>query len=766
MAFEPVHLTGVIGADRPRLEGADKVGGRTRYQSDHHLPDLAHACLATATIARGRVRAIDQSGLAALPGILTVLTHENVGEAIRSGKPPSEGGYHPAPAAPLGSDRVAFAGEVVAMVVAGTLEAAEAGVAALGISYEAEPAAASFDSPLATEVEPKSVAPTRLSSGDVEAALASAAVMVDQLYSTPPQHHNAMELYGVTCAWDGDRLTIWESSQNVRAFQHGVAEQLGIAPENVQVISPFIGGAFGGRGELGQSTAIVALAARRLGRPVKLVATRRQGFTQRTFRAETRHHLRLGADRDGRLTALDHESWELSSRAEPFALAASSQTCRLYACPNIRTAVHCVQADRQTPAYMRAPPTVPYLFALESAMDELSSALGMDPLELRRRNETAVDPIDGRPFTSRGLLRCIDAGAQAFGWSARDPRPGSMRDGGALIGWGYATSMYPAQIAPASCRITLSPGPRVLVETGTHEMGTGVNTVVAQTAADLLGLDTDVVEVRTGDSALPAAPLSAGSCSTASVCTVVAMAARRLATRLARDAAASAGGGLAAADPASIKLAGGALRAGDRAEPLAVAIERTGRGEAVVEEAANLPEGSPPDGVERIGRGKVALTGGAAGKQDLRFAFGAQFAEVRVDRWTGEVRASRLIGAYAAGRIVNRRTANSQMTGGQIWGLSSALLEATEVDPRTARYVNDSLSEYLVPVHADVGEVRAILLEEDDAAVNPLGIKGIGELGTSGVNAAVANAVHHATGVRVRDLPIRLEKLLESPFLA
>ena len=731
-----------FGADHARLEGSEKVSGRTRYGADHALPNMAYLAMATATIARGRVLEVDRSALAGLAGILCVLSREDIGGEVKPGRTPSQGGYLPNPDCPILSGQVAFAGEPVALVVAETLDAATAGVDALRITYEAEPAAAGFDSPLAKEVEPETQAKTALTVGNVDRVFEAGAVTVDARYSTPAQHHNAMELFQVTCAWERDRLTIWESTQNVRATQHGVAGQLGIDPERVSVISSFVGGAFGGRGELGQSTALVALAARRVGRPVKFVATRKQCFTQRTFRAETRHRVRLAADRDGRLAALDHESWELSSRAEPFALAGSDQSARLYACPNIRTKVLCVQADRQTPAYMRAPPTVPYLFALESAMDELACKLGVDPLDLRRRNETAVDPVDGKPFTSRGLLRCIDAGAAAFGWSRRNPRPGSMRDGDDLIGWGYATSMYPAQIGPAAARITIDPELRVLVEIGTHEIGTGVNTIIAQVAADHFGLDVRAIDVRTGDSAQPPAPAAVGSCSSASVLNAVAKACAALSDRIGQDAAAHDLGALAAA------------------------VRRAGAGRSVASEAGNLPDGAPEDGLAKVGRGKPVLIGGAGRKDNLQFSFGAQFVEVRVDRWTAEVRATRLIGAYAAGRIVNPRTANSQMVGGMIWGLSAALHEATEVDPRTACYVNDSLAEYLVPVHADTGEVRAIMLEEEDATVNPLGIKGIGELGTSGVNAAVANAVHRATGIRVRDLPIRLEKLLASPFLA
>lgn len=563
--MDTIQPNGLMGTNQPRIDGLAKVTGRAPYGADHSVPGAAHASLATSPIARGRICSIDQNTARAMPGVLDVLTYENVGKAIKPGKTILDGGYMANSVAPLASNRIYFAGQITAVVIAETPEAAKAAAEKLVFTFKSRPAAAGLDSPGASESRAKALGETELSAGDPDRGFAEAAAIVDAWYETPAQHQNPMELFQSTCAWEGERLTVWESCQNVRGFQYGLAKQFGMKPEKIRILSPFIGGAFGSRSELGQVTSLVALAAKRLGRPVKLVATRRQGFTLRTFRAETRHHLRLGATREGRLTALAHDSWELTSRTERFAVAGSDSTARLYACPNVRTKVVNVEADRQAPGFMRAPPETPYLFALESAMDELACALEIDPLDLRRHNETAVETVTGKPYTSRSLLGCIDRGAELFGWSERSPLPRSMATEDELIGWGYATAFYPTQVGPADCRLTLTSDLRATVEVGAHEIGTGIRTVIAQTAGDLLGLDLDCIEVRVGDSALPAAPMSAGSNSTASVCTVVAKACEAMRHRIARRANMSKGSPLAGVDVATVRFAGGEILAGDPA---------------------------------------------------------------------------------------------------------------------------------------------------------------------------------------------------------
>jgi xanthine dehydrogenase YagR molybdenum-binding subunit len=709
-----------IGTPQSRLDGPAKVRGEAHYGSDIALPKAAYAYLATSSIARGRIVSIDEAATRALAGVLDVLTYRNIG-TIAPGKTFDGGGYMGTTIAPLNSPQIFHDGQIVAVVVADTFEAARDGAHRLRIAYAEEAPAATFDSGGSETVAASAIAPKHQDPqvGDEANAFAAAPVRMEADYETATEHHNPIELFATACSWSGAKLTVWESSQNMWGFKNGLAQQLGIPVDDIHAISPFVGGAFGSRGSLTQRTAIVALAAKKIGRPVKLVATRDQGFTIATYRAETRHHIRLGATRDGKLQSLYHEGFEVTSRPDNYMVSGTDASTRLYACANVNSKVSIVHADRNTPGFMRSPPETPYIFALECAMDELSYALGIDPVALRRINDTRIEPIKGLPFSSRSLVQCFDQGAAAFGWSRRSAKPRSMRDGDWLIGWGTATTVYPSNIAPAAARVTLFPDGSAKVQTATHEIGQGVYTVCALIVAGKLGVDPQRVTVELGDSDLPPAPVAGGSNSTASVSNAIAKACDDI---LAKKSAGAAG---------------------------------------VIEAyAENTPKGAPQDGIANLYKGKPSFVGGVAGKDNVRFAFGAQFVEVRVHARTGEIRVPRATGAFAAGRIVNPKTAQSQLMGGMIWGISAALHEATEIDHRAARYTNDNLADYLIPVNADIQKIEVIMVAEEDAVVNPLGIKGVGELGNVGMNAAVANAVFHATGVRVREIPIRLEKLL------
>ena len=719
-----------FGQPHTRIDGPAKVRGHARYASDEPVANPAWAFLLTSAIARGRIKRFELDEALALPGVIDILTFANAGGEA---KPPKQQSGGPTTTT-MQDNRVWHDGQIIGVVLADTYEIARDAAFRVRVHYAAEPPSATFDSPGAVEEVRDDGEHKDYAVGDARAALAAAEVTVDQRYETPIQHHNPIELFTTTAEWNEGELTIHEPSQFVYGLRANVAGQIGVDPEQVRVISRYVGGAFGSKGGATARTAWVAVAARRIGRPVKLVATRDQGYTITTYRAETRHRVQLGATRDGRLTALRHEGWEVTSRPSTYNVSGTDTTARMYACPNIETAVNIVHADRNTPGFMRAPPDTPYMFALECAMDELAAELGIDPIELRRRNDTQRDPTNGLPFSSRHLIECLDLGAERFGWSARDPRPGAMRDGDWLVGWGCAGAAYGSNIASTAARVTLRPDGRALVQIAAHDIGTGAYTVAAMTAAQQLGLELEQVSVQFGDTTLPPASLAAGSSHTATITHAIAKACDELIARL-RAAGAQPG------------------------EPLHQAVARVSNG-AVEAHAEHIPHGLEPESMDKLYKGEPPMLRGQLRKDVTAYAFGAQFAEVRVHRLTCEIRVPRMVGAFAAGTIVNPLTAHSQYVGGMIWGLGAALEEKTEIDPRHARYVNDNLSEYHIPVNADVAKVEVVMVPEQDDRVNPLGIKGLGEIGIVGMNAAIANAVWHATGRRVRKLPIRVEDLL------
>ncbi|MBW4023754.1 MAG: xanthine dehydrogenase family protein molybdopterin-binding subunit [Proteobacteria bacterium] len=745
-----------MGKPTPRIDGAAKVTGRALYPSDESVPHAAHAFLVTSPIARGRVAGFDLGDARAVPGFLDFLCHENVGGQA---KPPKQmaGGET---TTTMESDRIWHDGQIIGVVLADSFEAAREAAFKVRIQTEAEPPSATFGSAGTTEEQREDEQKEDFAVGDAEMALAAAPVMLDAWYETPTQHHNAIELFTTTCAWNGRQLTIWEPSQFVYGLRGNVAQQLGIEPADIRVVSKFVGGAFGSKGGATARTAWIAIAARRLGRPVKLVATRDQGFTIATYRAETRHHLRLGANGEGRLTAVSHEGWEVTSRPSFYNVSGTETTARMYAAPNILTRVAVVHADRNTPGFMRAPPEQPYMFPLECAMDELAARLGIDPIELRRRNEPARDPVTGLAFSGRHLMTCFDRGAAEFGWNRRNAQPASMRDGDWLVGLGCAASTYTANIAASTARVTLRPDGQAQVRLAGHDIGTGAYTVVAITAADRLGLPVGQVTVEMGDTEYPPAALAAGSSHTASITHAVVRACDALLAQIATAATASNAGAFAGREPATLSLRDGHLVApDDSSESLADAVGRISAG-AVEAYAENVPDGMPADAIGKLYQGQLPILRGQKRVDMTAYSFGAQFVEVRIHARTREIRVPRMLGAFSAGTILNPTTARSQLMGGMIWGLGSALLEKTEIDQRAARYTNDNIAEYHIAVNADVRRVDVMMLPEPDGAVNPLGIKGIGELGIVGVNAAVANAVFHATGQRVRRLPIRIEDLL------
>jgi len=730
-----------MGQPVPRLEARMKVTGEARYASDMPLAAPAYAFLLTSAIARGRIAGLDTSDARAVPGVLEIFTHENTGDLKEIKYSPSGGGASTS-IQDLGPE-IKHDGQIIAMTVADTFEAAREAAFRIKVRYDAQTPSASFGDAGVTTSSVKRKLPN---AGDAEQAYTAAEVRLDATYGTPTQHHNPIELFTTTVVWDNGRATLYEPSQFMWGAKNNLAKRMGIKPDDVRAVSHFVGGAFGSKAQLTPRTGLVALAAKRTGRAVKLVATRDQGFTVATYRAETRHRIRIGAQRDGKITSFEHSGWEVTSRPDSYSVAGVEDSARLYGFGAVKTEVTMVHADRNTPGFMRSPPVVPYIYALESAMDELAVRLKMDPVELRRVNDSMKDAT-GKPWTTRSLMKCYDAAADAFGWSRRNPEVGAMRDGDWLIGWGCATAVYPSHVGAATARVQLSSDGRARVQLAAQEIGTGVMTVVGQMAAERLGIPLEQVTVEVGDSALPPVPVAGGSNQTASCCSVVAR----------------------ACDAIKAKLEGGGAFASADQSPDAVLRARFQRlGVSSLEEYAEyIPDDARPNPVsglftgpiEKLYQGENTLVGGSRGAK-LMYALGAEFVEVRVHAQTREIRVPRMVGAFAAGRIMNTRTARSQLMGGMIWGVSSALHEATEIDPRVARYVNDNLADYLVPVNADVQDVEVLLIPEVDPEVNLAGVKGIGELGNVGTAAAVANAVHHATGVRIRELPVRLEKLL------
>ncbi|MGN6570408.1 MAG: xanthine dehydrogenase family protein molybdopterin-binding subunit [Pseudolabrys sp.] len=728
-----------MGRPEPRLDGRAKVTGEARYGSDFGVNDPAYAFLVTSVIAKGRIKTIDARAAKAVPGVLEVFTHENT-RGLQEVPFSTGGGGSTQSMQDMGPE-IFHDGQIIGMVVADSYEAAQEAASLVKVDYQSEKPSATFGSPGVTE-EDASKANARAKdlpqAGDADAVISASEVRIEAEYGTPTEHHNPIELFTTTAEWRGDELTIYEPSQFVYGQKASVAKKLGISDDKVRIVSPYVGGAFGSKAQFSPRTGFVAYAAKVLNRPVKLVATRDQAFTIQTYRAETRHKIHFGADRDGTIKGFSHEGFEITSRPDPYTVAGVEDSARLYDYGTVKTHVSLVHADRNTPGFMRSPPVVPYIYALESAMDELAVKLDMDPVALRRKNDSMKDTM-GKEWSSRSLMKCYDQASEKFGWSRRESKPGSMSDGDWLVGWGCATAIYPTHVGASAVRVRLEADGRVRVQIAAHDLGTGAYTVIGQMAAEQLGVPLSNVNVELGDSRFPPAPVAGGSNTTASTCNAVMKACQAILGKLAPPNATTGSN-----TGTSRNLEDG--------------FKRLGVG-AIEEYAEYLPPGAKPEAMAQLYHGKPFLGGGSKGKK-LMYALGAEFVEVRVHKLTREIRVPRIVGAFAAGRIMNTRTARSQLMGGMIWGISSALHEATEIDKRNARYVNDNLADYLIPVNADIRDLDVILVSERDDFVNPAGIKGLGELGNVGTAAAVANAVYHATGIRVRQLPIRLENLL------
>ena len=752
-SFAPVP-GGVIGQPLSRVDGHAKVTGRAQYAAEYQLPGLTYGVLVTSTIAKGRIQGFDASVAQREPGVLAILTHENIPRLAKTPNAKAdqktlEGimmGFMP-----LTGPEVFYSGQPVAIVVADTFERATHAAALLKINYQAEAPIASYRSPQAQLFDPKDTGDSsdlsRKTRGNPQAALAAAPVKVTATYTHSINHHNPMEPGATTAHWEAaDRLTVYDSTQGVTLVQQTLAALLGLRQEQVRVVCKFIGGGFGSKYNVWPHTVLATLAAKAVQRPVKLVLRREQMFGPVGHRAPTRQTLRMGTDNAGLLMALGHHAKTATSTFDEFIEPAANASHTLYASPAISTSHEAVRLDTGTPLFMRAPGEAPGSAALESAIDEMALACGMDPLAFRLVNYAEVEPITGKPFSSKALRQCYEQGAARFGWAARPQAPRQMRDAaGMLVGWGMGTAVFPALMFQGQARAVLLQDGRGIVETGAHDMGQGAWTGLAQIAADALGLDLDRIEFRSGSSDLPDAGIAGGSAHTATVGMAIDGAGADVIGKLADLATNDERSPLFGAGNAGLIARGGRLHRRDdeaRSESYADILARAGLAE-----------------IE--GRGTGAMDPAAQSTYAMH-AHGAVFAEVTVDPDFGQVRVTRLVGAFAAGTVVNPRMVRSQYYGGMIWGVSFALHEHAVIDKRTGRPMNPNLGEYHVPVNADVPSIEAILVEERDVHVNALGIKGVGEIGITGTAGAIANAVWHATGVRVRSFPITLDQLIEA----
>ncbi|MDM0087018.1 MULTISPECIES: xanthine dehydrogenase family protein molybdopterin-binding subunit [unclassified Variovorax] len=729
-------------AGTERVDAHDKVRGVTRYAADDARAGLLHAALVPSRIARGRIAGIDTAAAQRVRGVRAVLTHENVG-AFDSGGFLMGGGFGFQSVYPLRSAQIAYRGQSVAMVVADTLEAAREAAALVAVAYEAAPFVATLDAPDAEPLAQTAVLPQPMFAdrrvGDPEGALAGAAVTVDLRYTLPAQHQNPMEIIATVAEWDGEGvLTVHEPTQNAEGVRHGVAKQLGLDAARVRVLSPSLGGGFGQKNSLQSHTALVAIAARTLGRPVKLVMTRAQLFHNASFRPASRHRVRLGADRNGRLLAAIHEIDQQTSRHDLFPSMGTEITSRLYGIQNFLGQERLVRTDVQTPGYMRAPFEHPAAFAFESAIDEMAYALDRDPVALRLANDAAADPLTGKPFSSRHVAECLVKGSEMFGWARRTMAPGSMRaPDGSQVGWGVAIGTYKAAMAPAIATVRLRSNGTVRVAVGGHEMGQGMRTAIAVTVARALGAPVAAVEILLGDTTAAPQHLTAGSWGTATALPPVQEAAQRLMDDLRQHAGAAAG------------------EAGVTALAL---LRASGRPFAEAESRRRAP-GQPEQVFGRL-TGGLPAAAGPVYPDFVGFSFIAHFVEVRIEPTTRRIRVPRVVSVADCGIVASPRTARSQVEGGVVWGIGAALREVSEVDPRYGGFLNADLAEYVLPVAADIGRIEVDFVGKPDTRLNALGVKGLGEVAMVGVAPAIVNAVFHATGKRLRRLPLMLEDLL------
>jgi xanthine dehydrogenase YagR molybdenum-binding subunit len=739
-----------ISQDTPRVDGPLKVSGRAQYTSDFHFPGLLYAVPVEATIANGRVIKLDTAAAEKMPGVRAIFHRENIGKIFRSTRGPGFAGINDERRPPFEDDVVRYYGQYIALAVAETFETAKAAADAVRVIYEKEQP--NVDTELKADDEPPVVdttlAPTnRLQSerGKVEQAFASAPVKLDETYVTPTETHNPIELHATTAMWNGDNLTLYDSTQGVVNFRGVLAQMFGLPKENVRVISKFLGSGFGGKLFPWTHSPLAAAAARNLGQPVKLVVSRKMMFQTVGHRPRTQQRVRLGATADGKLVSLEHDYVNHQAILDNYHEDCGEATPFLYSVPNLRVSFGRARRNVGSPTSMRGPGAVPGLYATESAMNELADQLQIDPVQLRILNEPKIDESMGIPFSSRHLLECFELGAEKFGWSRRTPEVGSMQRDGLTLGWGMASCTWIAARFPVDAYLELRDDGTTRVACATQDIGTGTYTILAQLASQKTGVPLNKVEVALGDTSLPEGPISGGSMVTGSIIPAVSGAADAAITTLLSLATATPGSPFEKRNPEELAFEGGQVF---------VKADGPARGVAFADvlRCANV----------RLvtGSGKGESTFGNPNPKFSTHSFGCHFVEVTWQPEIARLRVSRVVSVIDAGRIINPLAGRNQIQGAVVMGIGMALFEHTSYDPQNGAPINSSLADYVVAVNADAPPIDVHFLDFPDKEINELGARGIGEIGLAGVAAAITAAVHHATGVRVRELPVKIEDLL------
>ena len=735
--------TSYLGKPTSRVEGRAKVTGIAKYAAEYNVPGVAHGVVVSSAIAKGRIKRIDAGDALAVAGVLDVFTHEHRPKLASSDeKYKDEVAPAGSPFRPLYDDQVHFSGQPVALVVAEEFEIARFAASLVRVEYEREAHVTDFEAQREhAKVSKQDGAPAPTTRGRPVEAFEQAAVRIEAEYRMPVEHHNPMETFAATAVWEGeDQITIFDKTQGPQNSRNYVADVLGMPRDKVRVLSPFVGGAFGAGLRPQYQLPLAALAARALKRSVRVNLTRQQMFTL-GYRSANIQKLALGAGDDGSLASFQHEVVAMTSQFEDFERDFVNWSSRLYRCANSALSQKLVKLDQNTPCDMRGPGGAEGAYGIECAMDELAYAAKIDPLELRLINYSDKDQIEDLPFSSKQLRECYRQGAERFGWSKRNPQPRSMRDGNELVGWGMATGIWEAMQMKASAKAVITANGSVEIASATADIGPGTYTMMTQLAAEMLGVPLDNVTAKLGDSGLPDAPVEGGSFTTSSVGSAIQAACRAVQEELLGLAQRMAGSPLTGAKLDDVVFAEGKIRRRDdeRREVSVADAMRAGNADRIEKEASAEPKGN---------------------SKYAHFTHSAVFAEVKIDEQLGVIRVTRMVNAVAAGRILNPKIAESQILGAVVGGIGMALHEETLTDHRFGRFMTHNLADYHVPVNADVHSIDVFFVEEKDEEINPLGVKGVGEIGIVGTAAAIANAVYHATGRRVRDLPITLDKLM------